>query len=407
MSRLRKRASVLPSAGPSITELEVRLVTQAVRDGWYGRMRGSLDQFEQAFSRYTGVRYCLATSTCTGAIHLALLGLGIGAGDEVIVPDVTWVASAAPICYTRAKPVFVDIEPTSWCVAAESIERAVTKKTKAIIAVGLMGNLPDFEAIKSLAARYRIPIIEDAAQSIGAECRGQKAGTFGTVGVFSFNGTKLLVTGEGGMLVTNDRTLYERVKRLQHHGIDKEREGKYFWSYELGYKYTMSNLQAALGLAQLRRIDELVAMRRRIFTWYEQRLRGVEGLQLNQQDPKIKSTFWLVTVILSSAYRLKKESLVERLRGWRIDSRPFFYPLSSMPTFAPFCHGRDMKKANPVAYAISPYGVSLPSAASLTESDVEYVCDVLTDLLVRAKAGNTSRQARRVQSRMPALVQTL
>ena len=245
MTPQRIPASMIPSAGPSITELEVQFVTQAVRDGWYGRMAEYIERFEQAFSAYTGMRYCLATSSCTGAIHLALLGLGIGPGDEVIVPDITWVASAAPICYVGATPIFVDIERVSWCVAAEAIERAITKRTKAIIAVGLMGNLPDFQVICSIAKRHRIPIIEDAAQSIGAELRGQKAGTFGTAGVFSFNGTKLLVTGEGGMLVTNSRLRYQQFKRLQHHGIDREREGKYFWSYELGYKYEMSNLQAA------------------------------------------------------------------------------------------------------------------------------------------------------------------
>ena len=404
MGGLRKRTSMIPSAGPSITDLEVRLVTQAVRDGWYERMSDYLDQFERAFSDYTGMRYCLATNTCTGALHLALLGLGVGPGHEIIVPDITWVASAAPICYTGAKPVFVDIDRTSWCLAPESVERAITKKTKAVIAVGLMGNLPDFDAIRSIAARHHIPIIEDAAQSIGAEYHGQKAGTFGTVGVFSFNGTKLLVTGEGGMLVTNDRSLYGRLKRLQHHGIDKEREGKYFWSYELGYKYKMSNLQAALGLAQLRRIDELVAMRRRIFAWYQQRLRWIEGLQLNQESPGLKSTFWLVTVILSSEYGLKKEPLMERLRGWRIDSRPFFYPLSSMPTFARYCRGNQMWRVNQIAYALSPYGISLPSAASLTESDVAYVCDVLKDLLVKSKAKTISHRAKRTSSRVPVLV---
>lgn len=374
-------ASRIPSAGPSITEREVRLVTEAARIGWYKNMTLHLDRFERAFAEYTGMSYCVATSSCTAALHLALLALGLGPGDEVIVPDITWVASAAPICYVGATPVFADIDRASWCLDPGAFERAITKRTKAVVAVGLVGNLPDMDALRAIAARHGVAIIEDAAESIGAEYKGQRAGTFGRIGVFSFNGTKLLVAGEGGMLVTREKKLYERVLRYQNHGIDKAREGKYYWTYELGYKYKMSNLQAALGLAQLGRIDELVALRRRLFGWYAQRLGGRDGLQLNHAGPHVNSTYWLISAMVDPRYGFTKEALVERLSARHIDGRPFFYPLSSMPTFRPYCRTTQMPKANPVSYALSPYGICLPSAASLTEEDVEYVCAQLTQIL--------------------------
>lgn len=380
------RGTPIPSAGPSITEKEVQFVAQAARDGWYTKMSWYIDEFERQFASYLGIRYCLTTSSCTAAIHLALTSLNIGHGDEVIVPDITWVASAAPVCYTGARPVFADIDQTTLCLSPESFERAITKRTKAVVVVGLLGNLPDMEAIQAIARRHRFPIIEDAAQSIGAEYRHKKAGTFGTIGVFSFNGTKLLVTGEGGMFVTNDRVLYERAKRLSHHGILKKPGSPYYWSHELGYKYTFTNIQAALGLAQLSRIDELVRLRRQLFAWYAQRLGDMDGVQLNQEGPHVKSSFWLVNAIVSPAYRLKKERMVDELLKAKIASRPFFYPLSSMPTFAPYCRGRVMRTVNPVTYEVSPYGISLPSTCSLTESNVDDVCQTFRDLLVRRRA---------------------
>lgn len=396
-----ERTSSIPSAGPSITEKEVRLVTEAARVGWYRNMNMHLDRFERAFADYTGMQYCVATSSCTAALHLALLALGVGSGDEVIVPDITWVASAASICYTGAKPVFADIDRSSWCLDPGAFERTITRRTKAVIIVGLAGNLPDMDAIQAIADRHGISIVEDAAESIGAEYKGKRAGTFGRIGAFSFNGTKLLVTGEGGMLVTNEKVLHERFRRYQNHGIDKQREGKYYWSYDLGYKYKMSNIQAALGLAQLSRIDELLTMRRRLFAWYAKRLRGVEGLQLNQEAPDVRSTFWLVTAMVDPSYKLNKEALVNRLVEQKIAGRPFFYPLSSMPTFAQYCRGKRMSKINPISYELSPYGVCLPSAGSLTESDVDYVCEKFLDILRKRSARRSVSRGGRHEAQRP------
>lgn len=397
------RTTMIPSNGPSITELEVQRVTEAARDGWYQKRTRYLDEFERRFAQYTGMRYALATSSCTGAIHLALLALRIGAGDEVIVPDITWVASASPVCYVGARPVFADIDRRHWCLTPESFDRAITKRTKAVVVVGLLGNLPEMNAIQAIARRHGIPIIEDAAESIGAEYRGKKAGTFGTIGVFSFNGTKLLVTGEGGMVVTNDKRLYARCNALAHHGLlMRGGRSRLYWSYELGHKYTFTNIQAALGLAQLSRIDELVARRRQLFSWYEERLRDVDGLQLNDEAPETKSTFWITTTIVDRRYGLTKERLARRLVERNIAGRPFFYPVSSMPPFARYGAGRDMKRANPVAYEIAPYGICLPSAFSLTEADVDYVCEHLVDIL--AAGGRRRRGVRSAGSAQRELV---
>lgn len=387
--------SIMPSNGPWITDREVQLVAEAAREGWYRNMTRYIDEFEQRFAAYTGMRYALATSSCTGAIHLAMLALDIGSGDEVIVPDITWVASAAPVCYVGARPVFIDIDPTSWCLSPASFERAITKRTKAVVVVGLLGNMPHMDAIRAIANHRGIPIIEDAAESIGAEYHGQKAGTFGTIGVFSFNGTKLMTTGEGGMLVTNDRRLYQRCKGLAHHGLlMRGVRSKLFYSYELGYKYKFTNIQAALGLAQLSRIDELVSRRRQIFFWYQQRLNVIEGLQLNAEAPGTRSTFWITTAIVSPRYGLKKEALVRKLGERRIAGRPFFYPLSSMPPYRRYVQRTSRASLNPVSYAISPFGICLPSAYSLTEDNVDEVCKQLVDILSGSRARRHQARAK-------------
>lgn len=375
--------NIIPSAGPSITGREVQVVAEAVRNGWYQNMTKYVDEFEAEFSRYTGMKYCLATSNCTSAIHLALLGLGIGPGDEVIVPDITWVASAAPICYLGATPVFGDIDRKNWCLSPSSFESRITRKTKAVVVVGLLGNLPRMEDILSIAKQHRIAVVEDAAEAMGTEYKGKKAGTFGRIGVYSFNGTKIMVTGEGGMIVTNNRSLFERFKSLSHHGMIRRKNSKLYWAEEIGYKYKMSNIQAALGLVQLSRMNELVRRRRQIFSWYYNRLRGVDDIELNNEEPGVKSTFWIVAAIIGKKYGIHKEKLMQKLEQYNIAARPFFYPLSSMPPFLRYCRGRDMRKVNPVSYDLSPYGICLPSAFSLSEKDVGYVCNVLLNILTK------------------------
>ena len=371
----------ISSAGPSITDAEIALVTEAIRDGWQDRRNFYIDEFVEEFSGYVGREYCLPTAHCTDAIHLAMIALGIGPGDEVIVPDLTWVASASPVRYVGATPVFADVDAVSWCMTAESLERRVTSRTKAVVVVDLLGNMPDWDAILEVCRANSLSVIEDAAEGLGATYRGRPAGSFGSVSLFSFNATKLVMAGQGGALCTDDPELYERARRLSHHGIDQELTGRYYWSNELGYNYDWTNIQAALALAQLRRINELIDYKRWLFDAYESGLKAVDGVQLNDSGPDVAPTYWITTAIMDERYGLSKEEICQSFAGYQIDMRPLFYPLSSMPTFSQAAGSRIMEEENPVAYHLSERGICLPNGNNLDAEDVVYVNETFLEIL--------------------------
>ena len=259
--QIRTASSNLPRilyTKPSITELEVRYAADAAANGWGERCYDYINRFEAAFRDHLGVSsFAVATSSCTGALHMGMAALGIGPGDEVIMADTNWIASAAPIVHLGAKPVFVDIRPDTWCIDPGLAEAAITPRTKAILAVHLYGNLCDMERLLAIGEQYGIPVIEDAAEAIGSEYFGKRAGSMGRFGAFSFHGTKTVTTGEGGMFVTNDAALFERVlTALSNHGRARG-QPKQFWPDVVRFKYKMSNIQAALGCAQMERIAEL------------------------------------------------------------------------------------------------------------------------------------------------------
>jgi len=366
-------------SGPSITQKEIDYVTDAVTNAWHGNANIYHDRFEKAFAEYLGVRYAVCLPSCTSAIHLSLLALGVGAGDEVVVPDATWIASAAPITYVGATPVFADIDRQTWCMSAETLAAAIGPRTKAVIVVNLYGNMPNLPALIDVARQHGLPVIEDAAEAVGAEYDGRKAGSFGDTGVFSFHGSKTLTTGEGGMLFTNDEAIHRRVLFLRDHG--RSPGDKQFWNKEVAYKYKMSSMQAALGLAQLERIDELIARKREIFGWYEEELEGVEEITLNHELPGAKNSYWMVTVVLDRNYGIEKETLQEQLSAEGIDCRPFFHPLSSIPAYESLPQSHEARARNRVSYEICPYGINLPSGLTLTRDNVQYVCDKLKQLL--------------------------
>ncbi len=372
----------IPVAGPWITEKEIAYVSDAVAHAWYNKANMYHERFEKAFAEYLGVRFAIALPSCTAAIHLSLLALGIGSGDEVIVPDITWIASAAPITYVGGSPVFADIDSKTWCVDAQSLKECITPKTKAIIAVDLYGNMPDIDAILEISKQYGLAIIEDAAEAIGSEYKGRKAGTFGDTGVFSFHGSKTLTTGEGGMLVTNRQDIYERALFLRDHGRITGK--KMFWNGEVAYKYRMSNLQAALGLAQLERIEELLERKRQIFVWYQKELLSQEGLMLNDWSPEVKHTYWMVTVILKEKYPISKEEVIDAMSERGIDCRPFFYPLSSLPAYEHLPQAHQGRSRNRISYQLSPSGINLPSGLNLKEEDVCLVSRALMKSLETA-----------------------
>jgi perosamine synthetase len=354
-------------------------VTEAASEGWYTRAGYYVQRFEREFAEYLGVRHAIAVPHCTAAIHLALLVLGVGPGSEVIVPELTWIASAAPAAYVGADAVFADVDAVTMCMSPDSLRECITSRTKAIVPVGLYGIVPDMLALRRIADEFRIPIVEDAAQAIGSRLDGRLAGTFGDVGVFSFHGTKTLTTGEGGMFVTNDDALYERALVLRDHGRTKE-NFKNFYNTEIGYKYRMSSLQAAFGIGQLERIEELVARKREIFAWYREQLDGVRGLSLNAEPPRYFNTYWMVTAVIAEDRGLSTPELMAAFDREGIDTRPVFHPLSSLPAYAT-PRAREARERNKTSYALSPRGINLPSAMKLTEADVARVCRVFRGIL--------------------------
>lgn len=366
-------------SGPWITQREVDYVTDAVANAWYTNANVYHERFEKAFADYLGRRFAISLPSCTSAIHLSLLALGVGPGDEVIVPDVTWIATAAPITYIGATPVFADIDPKTWCLSAQALEACITSRTKALIPVDLYGNMPDIDAIREVGQRWGLALVEDAAEAIGSEYKGKKAGSFGDTAVFSFHGSKTLTTGEGGMLVTDREDVYERTILLRDHG--RKPGDKMFSNTEVAYKYKMSNLQAALGLAQLERIEELISRKRQIFTWYEKELANIDGVRFNCEGETTKNTYWMITVILDKKFGIHKTQLMGLMSDKNIECRPFFHPLSSLPAYKNLEQAQQARLRNQVSYQMSPYGINLPSGMNMDEESVRYVCGALKEIL--------------------------
>ena len=359
------------TAGPSITDKEISYVTDAVTNGWNENWNGYISRFENQFAKYLDVNHAITTSSCTGALHLGLLALGVGVGDEVIVPEITWVATASVVAYTGATPVFCDVDQHSWCMDVKSAENLITPKTKAIFPVHLYGHPANMPDIMKVAAKYGLYVIEDAAPSIGAEVAGRKTGTFGDIAGFSFQGAKTLVTGEGGMLVCNDDALFKRVCSLGDHGRDPNQP---LASVEIGYKYKMSNLQAALGLAQLERVEELINRKREVNTLYQEFLSKNSNVRVAAELEGCKSIHWMTSIELIGATYEDRDKFMVTLRENMIDSRPVFSPMSSLPMFNKSCE-------NPVAYRVGSSSVNLPSGHNLTHNQIRYVCETINKIL--------------------------
>jgi perosamine synthetase len=358
---------------PSISDLEIEYVQDAIKNGWGPRCYDYIHRFEKEFAAYQGTKYALATSSCTGAIHIALMALGIGKDDEVIAPDITWIASVEPIMYIGARPVLVDVLPDTWCIDPKKVEEAITPKTKAILVVHLYGNLVDMDAIMKIAKKHNLVVLEDAAEGLGSEYKGKKAGSIGHAGVFSFHGTKTISTGEGGMLVTNDDKVFERAKILNDHGRNPK-IGKTFWMEEYGYKYKMSNLQAAMGCAQIERADELIGKKREVFNWYKEMI-GDIPCRINPELPDTKNSYWMPTMIIDKSLHFDREGLFAFMKQNNIDSRPFFYPLSMLPVF-------ESRPGNTVSYDIYSRGINLPSYHDLEFQDVKRVINCIKEYIL-------------------------
>jgi len=354
------------TAGPSISSREQVYVADAVTTGWNLNHSKYIKLFEEKFAETVGSRFAMATSSCTGALHLALLSLGIGPGDEVIVPDITWVATASAVAYVGATPVFADVDSKTWTISVESIEKVLTRKTKALIPVHLYGFGAQMDEILSFAKAKNLYVVEDAAPAIGTLINGKSAGTFGQFGCYSFQGAKLLVTGEGGMLVSDDENLIKKAWKIQDHG----RKPGTFWIEELGYKYKMNNITAAFGLAQLERVEVQIEKKREINSLYRYLLEKNHNLQFQEESPGTKAICWMTSIQLKNSSGNQISLLSNYLRENGVDSRPVFPTIHSYPMWI-------SRVENPAARYISENSINLPSGVGLTHAEIEKVANLI------------------------------
>lgn len=353
----------IPVAEPMLGEAEVAAVVDCVRSGWISSKGTHVEAFERAFPAFCQAAHGVSTSNGTTALHLALLALGIGPGDEVIVPTLTFVATANAVRYTGASVVFADSDPATWCIDPRAVEAALTARTKAVIPVHLYGHPCDMDAIGAIAARHGIAVIEDAAEAHGAEIRGRRVGSFGTMACFSFYGNKILTTGEGGMVVTGDAALAARMRQFRDHGMDLTRK---YWHPVIGYNYRLTNVQAAIGMAQLARVDEIIRRKRDIARAYAELLAGVPGIALPPERPWARNVYWMYSILLEDELRHDRDAVMARLAEQGIETRPFFYPIHTMPAY-------DTGESFPVAESLARRGINLPSSPTLTDDDLERV----------------------------------
>jgi len=362
----------IPVANPDIGKEEEELVLEAIRNGWISSQAPYVRQFEEEFARWLGVKHAIAVSNGTVALHLALLALSVGPGDEVIVPDLTFASPANMVILTGARPVFVDVTREYWCIDPTDIKRRLTKRVKAMIVVHLYGHPAYMDEIIEIARENNIYVIEDCAEAHGAEYRGKKVGTFGDIAIFSFYANKIITTGEGGMIVTNNDELVDRIRLMRDHGMRPR-----YWHIVLGFNYRMTGLQAAVGIAQLRKIDRLLERKRRIAKIYEEALGNVPGIELHPKMVWARPSYWLYSILVDEKkYGLSRDRLMIELEKQGIETRRFFYPLHVMPAFSKYSD----EKQYPVSTYLSQHGLNLPSGPRISDDDIEYVAKIIKEL---------------------------
>ncbi len=363
---------MIPIAEPSLDNEELKNITDAVKSGWISSIGHYIREFEKKFAEYSTRDHGITTSNGTVALHLALEALNIKKGDEVIVPDLTFIATANVVKYCNAKPVFADSHPDYWCIDPNKIEEKVTDKTKAIIPVHLYGHPCDMGWINDIAEDHDLYIIEDAAEAHGAEYKGKKVGSFGDISCFSFYGNKIITTGEGGICLTDDDELAERMKILRDHGMNPK---KRYWYDVMGFNYRMTNLQAAIGLAQLDKLDKFVDKKREIASAYKSELNELKDDGLIKLHPEMswaKCVYWMYSILIEDKYGISRDELMDKLRNKGIDTRPFFYLISTMPNFN--------NEKMPVAEEISNRGINLPSSVTLNQEEISMIAKAIGEI---------------------------
>lgn len=361
---------MIPVAEPDLRGNELKYVTECVTTEWVSSLGKYVGAFEERMAAICGRRYAVSACNGTAALHLALATLGIGPGDEVIVPSLTFVATANVVTYTGATPVFVDSEPDYWQLDPSLLEASITERTKAIIPVDLYGHPVDMDAIAEIARRWNLYMVEDAAEAHGAFYKGKPCGSLGDMSCFSFYGNKVITTGEGGMLLVDNAEWYERARLLRDHAMSSTE--RYFHP-EIGYNYRLTNIQAALGLAQLERLEDFVHIKRRNAALYAERLSDVRGITLAPEADWARSVYWMYSILVDEEYPLCRADLMAALRGRGVDTRPFFRAIHTMPS-----HFRNVSL--PVAEDLAARGVNLPSSVKLTEQQIDHVCRQIAEL---------------------------
>lgn len=367
MKALKK---TIPVAEPHFDHRELEFVTDCVKTGWISSIGPYVTEFEDKFSRFCDTSYGVACANGTVALHLALVAMNVRAGDEVICPALTFIASANAITYTGAKPVFVDAEPRTWNMDPAKVKAVLTPKTKAIMVVHLYGHPVEMGPILELAKSKGLPVIEDSAEAHGALYKGRKVGSLGELGCFSFYGNKIITTGEGGMIVSNNKELVEKMKLLRDHAMDPKRR---YWHPLVGYNYRLTNLQAAVGVAQMEKIGKFLEIRKRNAKMYQNLLKGVEGITLFPEASWANPVYWMVSVLVEKEFGMNRDQLALALKEKGIDTRPFFIPLHEMPPY-------QGSGTFPFAEEISRKGMNLPSSTKLTSDDIEYICETIKEI---------------------------
>lgn len=360
----------IPLSQPTIGAREREYVLDCIDTTWISSVGKYVDRFEEAFADRVGVKHAITCANGTVALHLALLALKVQPGDEVIVPTLTFVACANAVVYCGARPVIVDIEPGIWCIDPGLIEARITPKTRGIIAVHLRGHPADMDAIRAVARRHGLFVVEDAAQAHGASVNGQLVGSIGEVGTFSFFGNKMITTGEGGMVTTNDDDLASFIRLAKNQGMTRERR---YWHPIVGFNYRMTNIQAAIGLAQLEQFDDFLSSHEEIADWYREELHGVPGLKWQHHQPWARHAWWQFVVIVQDEFGVDRDTVLARLQERGIDARRLYYPMHQLPIYEAATKGVQY----PIADFLSARGVCLPTWSGLSRDAVRYVCDEL------------------------------
>lgn len=370
INRLRK----IPIASPLLKGNELAYLTECIKTNWISSQGKYVRQFESLFSDFHEGRHSLAVSNGTVALHLALEALGIGEGDEVIVPNLTFAASINAIIYTGAIPVLAEVKENTFNIDVDEIEELISKKTKAIMLVHLYGQPCDMNAIMSIAKKYNLLILEDAAEALGSTYEDQPVGIFGDAATFSFFGNKTITTGEGGMILFKDKKVAEKASILRDHGMSKE---KRYWHDFVGYNYRLTNMQAAIGVAQFERLDQFLKVKRLLAQKYNEVLANSPFFKIQDELSNTQNSYWLYTFLIQDNAPFSREDLMKNLKDRGVETRPVFYPLNVMPPYKKYGKDREF----PVSSKVSKQGVSLPSSANLSLQEIDYICDVIREFV--------------------------